>query len=142
MTPYRGMGYTNRMESSAEDTVRNSLINPYYAISFADYLFDAEKPEMAKEDWVLANGKLLEEKDVADWLEQLLVSLSMEPLDKPVIISPAEVVVVSKRLHGEHDPVIDSAEWIAANVKLMKELGTEAWLWRFLEVLENGGPTG
>ncbi len=124
-----------------EDNVRDSIINPFYAITFADYLFTNQKAAIAKEDWVLTNSHLVEEMGSTDWLEHLLESLSTEPLDTPTytVICPHKTVTFSNRLRGEHEAIIDSVAWIAANAKLMKELGVEKWLWQLLDVLETGG---
>ena len=136
------MRYTKLMEPT-EDNVRDSIINPYYAVAFDDYLFAEHKPEVAKEDWVLANFQLIKEMSSAEWLEQLLVSLSTKPLDSPTyaVICPSKTIAFSARLRGEHEPTVDISVWVAANVKLMEELGTEKWLWQLLDVLETGGVT-
>lgn len=129
------------MESSAEDNVKDTLINPFYAVVLADYLFESQETEIAKEDWVLTNVKLMKEMGPADWLEQLLALLSTEPLGSPTnaMINPRKAVTLSEGLLGEHKPSMDVADWVAANVKLTKELGAEEWLWRLLHVLETGG---
>jgi len=126
-----------------EDNVRDSIINPYYSVSFAEYLFNDQELEVAKEDWVLKNSQLITEMGNTDWLEQLLLSLSTEPLDNPTywFICPRKTVTFSDRLRGEHEPTVDIAVWVAANVKLMEELGNEKWLWQLLDVLETGGVT-
>jgi hypothetical protein len=134
------MGYTNSMEPT-EDNVRDSIINPFYAVSFADYLFQNQHIETAKEDWVLKNSQLIKEMGSPSWVEQLLVSLSTKQQDTPTytVICPRNAVSLSTRLQGEHEPIVDSTTWVAANVKLIDELGTEKWLWQLLDVLETGG---
>jgi hypothetical protein len=59
------------MSSPAEDNAKATFINPFYAITFADYLFKDQKIEIAKEDWVLENARLVGEMGSTDWLEQL-----------------------------------------------------------------------
>jgi hypothetical protein len=129
------------MKSSDETNLRDTLINPYYAIVFTDAVFKEHKPAIAKEDWVLTNAKLVEE-DTPGWLEQLLSSLSENLSDNPTsrITSPRNVILISRRLSGEHEPLVTANAWKDANIKLLKELGTEEWLWRLLGVLETGGP--
>jgi hypothetical protein len=131
---------TNDMEKNAS----GMLANPFYAVSFADYMSADDKTEIAKEDWVLNNTGLIDEMGIEDWLKQLLISLTTEPEDSPTytIISPRNVVIVSERLRGEHKPIITRQQWLQVNTKLMKELGTEAWLWRLIDILETGGPEG
>ena len=46
------------MTSPDESNVRDMLINPYYAITFADSVFNTKKQEVAKEDWVLQTPNL------------------------------------------------------------------------------------
>jgi hypothetical protein len=131
------------MEPTSEDDVKSTLINPYYAISFADYLFKDQSPTVAKEDWVLTNTKLIDDMGTDEWLEQLLITLSVAPTDdiKDLIVSPSKTVVLSERLRGKHESLVDTTGWIKANVKLIKELGTGEWLWQLLKVLQTGGPT-
>ena len=130
------------MDSTDEDDTKSMFANPYYAVSFADYLFKTQDTALAKEDWVLANTKLINKIGAEDWLTELLACLTTEPSDNPthMVINPCQAVVFSNRLQGEHEAMVDTKTWLAANVKLIKELGTEAWLWQLLEVLETGGP--
>lgn len=134
------MGYTDVMEST-EDNVRDSIINPFYAVSFADYLFKPDKIALTKEDWVLANTKLVQDMSASDWLRQLTINFTTEPTENltHMVINPCQAVVFSDRLRGEHEPTVDVTAWITANIKLMEELGTEKWLWQLLSVLETGG---
>lgn len=136
--------YTNGMRQASEDDAADILINPFYAISFANRFFEQDKVEVAKEDWVLNNiGLINHEMGAADWLNELLRSLSTEPLDNPTytIICPDRAIVISNRLMGKHESTVSSDAWVLANVKLMDELGLETWLWRLLQVLETGGAT-
>ena len=135
--------YNGNMKTSDEDNIKNTLINPFYAVSLADHLFANNETTLPKEDWVLVNTKLISEMGAEDWLEELLVALTTEPEDSPTytIISPHQVVLFSKNLIGKHDAIVDTNDWIQANVKLIDELGKEDWLWRLLDVLESGGAT-
>lgn len=135
------MRYTEGVKSADETNLRDTLINPYYAIVFADSVFKEQKPAIAKEDWVLTNTKLVEE-DAFGWLEQLLLSLSAKSSDNPTfkVTSPQNTLLISQRLSGEHEPMVTTNAWKSANIKLLQELGTEEWLWRLLGVLETGGP--
>lgn len=137
---YGWLGYTYGMEPTANN-VRESIINPYYCVSFAENLFNDQKIEVANEDWVQKNSQLIAEMGSTDWLERLLVSLSTGPLVNPTywLICPRKTVVISDRLRGEHEPAVTKGVWLAANTKLIKELGTGKWLWQLLSVLETGG---
>ncbi|HUD06816.1 MAG TPA: hypothetical protein VMR34_02920 [Candidatus Saccharimonadales bacterium] len=129
------------MESTSEDDVKNTLVNPYYAINFADSLFKVHEPKIAKEDWVMTNTMLIEELGAQLWLEQLILNLVKEADEdsKYSGINPSKTVEISKRLSGEHESTIDVSGWLKANVKLMSELGTGDWLWLLLKVLQTGG---
>lgn len=131
------------MKSDEENNVRDTFINPYYVISFANNVFSDNKLDIAKEDWVLANTKLIEDMGAREWLEQLLINLSVNPTSdvKDLIVSPSKVIDISTRLKGKHESLVDITGWMNANVKLMKELGTGEWLWQLLKVLQTGGAT-
>lgn len=125
------------MNPSDEDAI-GTIINPYYAVSFSDYLFQEHKPEMAKEDWVLANADKIKDLEPQVWLTNLLATLAYERDNELAdVISPYEAVILSEKLRGEHEATIDPADWVIANVKLVDEIGVEKWLWNLLDVLEN-----
>jgi len=118
------------------------LINPYCAVVVSDYIFKSPgTPPLAKEDWVLANSKLIGDIGASKWLEELLSILTKKPTDKShAYINPGEAVVLSERLRGKHEPLVDTDVWIAGNIKVMDKLGIGEWLWQLLDVLETGGP--
>lgn len=134
------------MSTQAEDSAKATLINPFNAMSFTDYVFKQRKPALAKEDWVFTNAALIKDIGPEAWLKQLVASLTIKP-SKPIdnlnelVVSPHQVITVSGQLRGEHKPPIAIETWIAANVKLMTELGAEDWLWQLLNVLETGSST-
>jgi hypothetical protein len=131
------------MKPSSNDDAESTIINPFYAILLKEDLFDDHQLEGAKEDWALKNAQLIEEIGSRNWLNELILALSPgNKLDqvRDSIISPYTAILFSPRLKGEHEPLISREQWINANVKLMKELGTSAWLWQLLAVLETGGP--
>jgi hypothetical protein len=123
------------------DKPENMLVNPYYAVVFDKSLFAKQDTTIAKEDWVLANRLFMKEVGPHEWLTDLLVTLAKAPTDdlKQISLNPRQAVIFSKRLNNEHEPIIDTNSWIAANENLIRELGNETWLWQLLKVLENGG---
>jgi hypothetical protein len=129
------------MRPLTEDETGDMLLNPCYAIVLSESVFDDHQLEGAKEDWVLKNAQLLREMAWKDWLEQVLVALSTEPQESPTytVISPCKVIIFPDRLRGDHR-LVTAEMWVQANVKALQELGAEKWLWKFLEVLETGGP--
>ncbi len=58
-----------------------------------------------------------------------------------VLVNPFYAVTIAPRLCGEHEPMIDRAQWVSANARLIEQIGAEAWLNRLLRVLESGGIT-
>ena len=130
------------MDSPDQNMAKNIIINPYSAISFHDYLFDDHKLNEAKEDWVLTHTDLIAEIGPKEWLDQLLIALATKNLENSILkdINPHRAIMFSKNLRGKHNPKVKVDVWVSANIKLMKELGTESWLWQLLDVLENGVP--
>ena len=129
------------MQPSNERDAKEMLANPYYAVVFAVHLFNEHKPATAKEDWVLLNAKLMDDLGTNEWLGELLdvLSVPQSKYDGHDIINPRVAVTVSAGLRGDHEPLITRAQWLEANAKLIKEIGTEEWLWQLLNVLETGG---
>ncbi len=64
-----------------------------------------------------------------------------EQIIKEVIINPYYAITIAPMLATDHDPMISKEQWVQANMRLIEELGAEAWLKQLLEVLANGGPT-
>lgn len=123
--------------SDASSFDPKTISNPFYAVSLADYLFASPNPKVSKEDWVLLNANLIEDIGENTWLNEFLdaISQSHEEYDGHDIINPTLTVPLSVRLQGAHQPLIERHEWIAANSKLMKEMGIAKWLEQLLSVL-------
>lgn len=128
------------MDRLTEDSLKDVLINPYYAVSFEPHIFK-QHSEGPKEDWVAANVHLIDDISAEVWLDELLdvLSQSRSKYDGHDIINPATIINVSGRLQGEHEPLVSREQWVQANTKMMSELGTDNWLWHLLGVLETGG---
>lgn len=126
------------MESMTEAELRDMFVNPYYATVLSDSLFADHKTDIAVEDWVSKSSRLLDELGAEEWLGDLLDGLSSGVFN--YVPSPAAAIKISERLKGEHELLITRKVWIQANKKLINELGKEEWLWRFIKVLETGGP--
>lgn len=127
------------MGSYSEKDILDILLNPFYAIVFKDTLFKKTDRHAAKEDWVSSNAKLIKKDGCREWLVRLLASLSGEA-DKNEDLKLHEYIVFSKRLQGEHMPMITREMWLDINEKTIKEIGETDWLRELLEVLETGGP--
>ena len=129
------------MEPTDIDKTKDHVINPYYAVSFQDYLFEDHKIRESKEDWVARNSELIDENGAKAWLEQLLQVLTND--GKPLmqeLVNPYKTITFSTRLHGKHKPTVTSKQWTLANAQLIGEIGPGDWLWRLIGVLEMGGP--
>jgi hypothetical protein len=53
-----------------------------------------------------------------------------------IAIDPFSTITVAPQLIIEHEPVMSADEWIRANVALIRDIGTEAWLTQVLYALE------
>jgi hypothetical protein len=53
-------------------------------------------------------------------------------------VNPYYAVTLAESLCTPHPPLISKDEWVQANVRLIDELGAEAWLRTLLDVLEAG----
>lgn len=134
------IGYTVRMDRLPEDSLKDVLINPYYAVTFETHIFK-QHSEGPKEDWVAANVHLISDIGTESWMNELLHVLSQPraKYDGHDIINPTAVINVSDRLQGEHEPLVSCEQWIQANTKMVGELGADNWLWHLLRILETGG---
>lgn len=127
------------MQDLTEAEVRDMFVNPFYAITLNVNLFETHTPKLIKEDWVLENSKAIESDGSKKWLGTLLEGLSSGVFTDQS--NPTLATKISERLQGEHEPLVTREMWIQANEKMIKELGADEWLWRFIDVLETGGPT-
>ncbi len=58
-----------------------------------------------------------------------------------MLINLVYAISIDPDLAGAHEAIVPRDQWIAANERLIDELGPEAWLHRLLEVLEGNYPT-
>jgi hypothetical protein len=128
------------MNPTDTSDARDMLLNPYCAVTFADYLFKDGYDVIVKEDWVKANTIFIQDSGKEQWLKQLLSNLTTESTNDlgKMAMNPLHAVVISKDFQGEHEPIVTEQAWLAANNKLMDELGPDAWLWALLNILETG----
>jgi hypothetical protein len=52
-----------------------------------------------------------------------------------IITNPFYAITVASQLTEEREPPMSEAEWVQANASLMREVGSERWLWQLLDVL-------
>ena len=57
-----------------------------------------------------------------------------------ILINPFYAVTIHADLATPHKPIVSKAEWIEANLRLIDQIGTEAWLQKLLAVLEGDFP--
>jgi len=55
-----------------EHTIRDVVINPFYAVTVAETLCVPHPPLVTKEQWIQANRALMHEMGVESWLRRLL----------------------------------------------------------------------
>lgn len=58
-----------------------------------------------------------------------------------IVANPFYAVNIAPVLAEPHPPLISEGEWIAANVKLIEDLGPEAYLRNLLSILKGNYPT-
>jgi hypothetical protein len=62
-----------------------------------------------------------------------------------MLLNPFYAIEIAPILAGPHETMVSEDQWVAANVKLIQEIGAEAWLRELLTVLKGDfvtGPTG
>lgn len=57
-----------------------------------------------------------------------------------LLINPVYAISIDPDLAGSHEAIVSREQWIDANERLLKELGTSEWLRRLLAVLEGRYP--
>jgi len=58
------------------------------------------------------------------------------------LVNPYYVINISPDLAGEHEPIVERDQWIAANLRLIDEIGAHEWLEHLLAVLQGDYPVG
>ncbi|HUJ34192.1 MAG TPA: hypothetical protein VLW51_03210 [Solirubrobacteraceae bacterium] len=58
-----------------------------------------------------------------------------------IVANPFYAISIAPVLAEPHPPFIGEEEWIAANVKLIEDLGPEAYLRNLLSILKGNYPT-
>lgn len=59
---------------------------------------------------------------------------------REMLVNPFYAIDIEPELALEHEPLASEAEWVRANLKLMDEMGAQAWLERLLAVLQGVDP--
>jgi len=57
-----------------------------------------------------------------------------------MLMNPYYAITLYPGLFGEHPPMVTEDQWVAANTRLIGELGAEAYLRRLLAVLKGDYP--
>lgn len=57
-----------------------------------------------------------------------------------IFANPFYAVTFDPGLFGDHEPLVSKEQWITANVRLIKEMGAEAYVRQLLEILEGNYP--
>lgn len=120
-----------------EKTVARMLINPASVVDIAGLYFASHEPMIARDDWLLLNTRLIESMSAQEWLTELLDTLSSSDEESfAMTCSPYHVIELAPELKSKK-PSTDKQAWMAANVKIINELGAYQWLEELLNVLEN-----
>jgi hypothetical protein len=59
-----------------------------------------------------------------------------------MIANPFYAIEIDEDLATPHEPMISEDEWVKANVQLINELGSEAYLRNLLSILKGNYPRG
>ena len=62
-----------------------------------------------------------------------------------ILLNPFYAIEIATVLAEPHDTMVSEDQWVAANAKLIQEIGAEMWLRELLTLLKGGfvtGPTG
>jgi hypothetical protein len=59
-----------------------------------------------------------------------------------MLINPYYAVNISPDLAGEHEPLVTQDQWIAANLRLIDDIGAHEWLTHLLATLQGDYPIG
>lgn len=68
--------------NNSDNAAKALIINPYYVVTFADYLFEQTQRPLTKEDWVAANTILIENDAAELWLDEFLKVISSPKSDE------------------------------------------------------------
>ena len=58
-----------------KNALKDTLVNPYYAIVIDSMLSEDHELLVSEEDWIKANAKLIDEIGAEEWLHRLLDTL-------------------------------------------------------------------
>ena len=70
---------------------------------------------------------------------QKKTSINTDPTTT-MLMNPYYAITLYPGLFGEHPPMVTEDQWVAANTRLISELGTEAYLRQLLAVLKGDYP--
>ncbi len=91
---------------------------------------------MTRGQCVAASATAIDALGPQTYLEHLVAVLTEEgTTGVGGILSPAAAITVAPVLCEPHPPLIDRTEWVAANSRLMDELGPRRYLALLLDVL-------
>ena len=122
----------------SQDDMKDLFINPVTTTSIADYFFKEHEPQLTKVDWVNSNSLLIHDKGAEFWLNGLLNTFTAPLVESQTnSVSPYGTITISQSLK-DLAPYVDKKDWLAANVKLIGEIGGSDWLMRLLNILETG----
>ena len=57
-----------------------------------------------------------------------------------MVINPFYAIQIEPALAEPHEPLVSEDQWVAANVKVLEEIGAEAYLRSLLSVLKGNYP--
>jgi hypothetical protein len=124
-----------RVPQFTEDNLRRIMINPFYAITVAPQLTAEHDPAMSEAEWVQANVSLIKGMGTRQWLGHLLGELEGKDDAPDERINPFRAANIDPLFAAEHMPLIEREMWVDVNSLQIRDMGTEEWLRRLLDVL-------
>jgi hypothetical protein len=90
---------------------------------------------MSETDWIRANASLMKGMGTRQWLGHLLGALEGKDNIPDERINPFRAVNIDPLFNAGHNPLIEREMWIDVNALQIRDMGTEEWLRRLLDVL-------
>lgn len=116
------------------------LTNPFYAIEIHASLSRPHAYALTESQWIKSNEKAIQELGPRPWLKHLITALKVDhrgwdwSASLPVA-DPYPAITIHPTLCLEHEPIIEEARWIEANIRGLHE-GEQVYLRNLLSVLK------
>ena len=116
------------------------IANPFYAIEIHPSHSGRHLHPLTEDKWVASNERAMAELGRNRWLLGFLAALKKDHRDWDPsatfeVADPYPAITVHPTLCLEHEPLIDEANWVRANMVALEE-GELVWMSNVLSVLK------